>query len=290
MVSDAIWTDFNNDGKMDLIVVGEFMPICFFLNNGSTFEQLTEPSKNTSGWWNKIIEGDFDNDGDTDYIIGNYGVNSQLKTSVNFPVTIVAKDFDDNGTIDPILCTYSEGKSFPFFSKDDLQEHLPFIKNRLVKYEDYANSPLEKIFTPKELENALTLDAKNFASSYLENLGNQNFDLRPLPGNIQFSPTYAIKKGDFNKDGNLDVLLGGNFTANRVRFGEFDASRGICLLGNGKGDFRSLKISESGLNIKGEIRAIEAFNDLENNTYYIFALNNAAARVFKLNENLNPPK
>jgi len=205
-------------------------------------------------------------------------------------MTVFYGDFDNNGAIDPILCKYYDDKNYPFFSKDDLQSQLSNLKSAFVSYAAYANQTIYDILKKMDIKKIDTLQVKTLASSIVENLGNMTFQINPLPKEAQLAPVFGIKIKDINQDHFPDLILGGNLMGTRVKLGQLNASRGICLLGNGKGDFRSLNISESGLNIKGEIRAIEAFNDLENNTYYIFALNNAAARVFKLNENSNPPK
>ncbi|HET8736322.1 MAG TPA: VCBS repeat-containing protein [Pricia sp.] len=256
MVTDAIWTDFNGDKKDDLIVVGEFMGIRIFENSVGKLVELNSDVgiKASEGWWNTIEAGDFDNDGDMDYMLGNFGLNSQLKASPQEPVRIYAKDFDNNGSLDPILTSYVMGESYPVFSKDDLLGQLGILKNRYVNYSDYADQQITDIFTERELEDARILIAKNFASSYLENLGGGAFNLSPLPSRAQFAPVYAILVQDFNADGNLDALLAGNFYGTRVKYGRYDANKGELLLGDGHGGFNAVNQATSGLNINGEVR------------------------------------
>ncbi|MDG1028368.1 MAG: VCBS repeat-containing protein [Flavobacteriaceae bacterium] len=283
MVSDALWTDFNGDNLPDLMLVGEWMPLTLFINQNGNFENISERVgfKNSEGWWNAIEQGDFDHDGDMDYVAGNFGLNSQLKTSVKYPIGIYAKDYDNNGSVDPILSCYDEGKNYPVFSKDDIQQQLTILKNRFVKYNEYAGLTIDQVFTPKELEGAKVLYAKNFETSYIENLGNGQFKISALPKESQFSPIHGLSLGDFNQDGNLDVLLGGNFTASRVKFGHYDAIKGICFLGDGRGQFSYLDASESGLMVSGEVRDIQKITSPNGEKYFVFSRNNNTPKIYK---------
>ncbi|WP_207763820.1 VCBS repeat-containing protein [Flagellimonas pacifica] len=283
MVTDAIWTDFNGDSIKDLILVGEFMAIRFFVNNEGKLVESANPvvGENIKGWWNKIVEGDFDNDGDLDYILGNFGWNSQLKASVDEPVRMYAKDFDDNGAIDPILCSYLMGESYPVFSKDDLVGQLNGLKNKYVNYSDYANQKITDLFSADELEDAYTLEANNFATSYLENLGNGQFKIVSLPVQAQFSPIYAILVEDLNQDGNLDLILAGNFYGTRVKYGRYDANKGLVLLGNGKGEFESVENEISGLDIEGEVRDMQLINGKSEKPMLLFARNNKPVLLYR---------
>jgi hypothetical protein len=286
MVTDAIWTDFNSDGLQDLILVGEWMPITLFENkNGKLINSSEDKGLNDSeGWWNSIATADFDQDGDLDFIAGNFGLNSQLKTSVKHPVSIYAKDFDENGSVDPILCCYYGDKNYPAFSKDDIQQQLSMLKNRFVRYSEYADLTIDKIFTPEEFEGSKILLAKNFDTSYIENLGNNQFRITPLPIETQLAPIYGITTGDFNGDGNLDVVMGGNFTGSRVKYGHYDALKGVCLLGDGKGNFEFIDVDKSGLKVNGEIRDIDSFVNYKGEKTLLFSRNNDAPQLFKLNK------
>ena len=286
MVTDAIWTDFNSDGLPDLILVGEWMPITLFENKkGKLINSSEDKGLNDSeGWWNSIATADFDQDGDLDFIAGNFGLNSQLKTSVKHPVSIYAKDFDENGSVDPILCCYYGDMNYPAFSKDDIQQQLSMLKNRFVRYSEYADLTIDKIFTPEEFEGSKILLAKNFESSYIENLGNNQFRITPLPIETQLAPIYGITTGDFNGDGNLDVVMGGNFTGSRVKYGHYDALKGVCLFGDGKGNFEFIDVDKSGLKVNGEIRDIDSFVNYKGEKTLLFSRNNDAPQLFKLNK------
>nr|WP_299389329.1 VCBS repeat-containing protein [Allomuricauda sp.] len=283
MVSDALWTDFDGDDVKDLIVVGEFTPIRCFKNEGGKLVEETDKiiGKNSKGWWNRIVSGDFDNDGDTDYVLGNFGLNSQLKATLEEPVQMYAKDFDDNGAIDPVLCSYLMGESYPVFSKDDLVEQLNGLKPRYVNYSDYADQKITDLFTAAELEDAYVLEANNFATSYMQNLGNGTFQLSPLPVQAQFSPVYAIQAEDIDQDGNLDLILAGNFYGTRVKYGRYDANRGLLLMGDGKGGFTAVENTESGFNVDGEVRDMVQLNGPNNKSMLLFARNDKPVVIYQ---------
>jgi enediyne biosynthesis protein E4 len=278
MVTDAVWIDLNKDKSLDLVVVGEWMPIKVFMNqNGKLSDQseawIKEPS---GGFWNKLLAEDFDNDGDLDLVIGNHGLNSQIKATKNQPAEITFKDFDDNGTIDPIMSYYLNGKSYPFPSRDDLLEHLPMLKPKFTNYKSYADAQLSDLFSSSELSGSSTLKANNLQTVYLENTG-KSFKMKPLPIQVQFSPVYAITPADVNADGKKDIILGGNLSTTRIKFGKYDASLGTVLLGDGKGNFQSVPASKTGLNLKGDVR-----NMVMVGKKLVVGVNNEKVRVFGL--------
>ena len=285
MVKDALWTDFDNDNIDDLILVGEWMKIRTFKNvNGKLVEVYDDNGLNDSeGWWNSIEQGDFDKDGDMDYIIGNFGRNSQLKTSIAEPVGLYTKDFDNNGSLDPIMTSYNMGAEFPVFSKDDMVGQLSGLKGKYLNYSDYASAKITDVFSPEELKGATVLKAKNFNTSYMENLGDGKFKLVPLPVETQFSPIYGILKGDYNNDGNEDWVVGGNFFGTRVKFGRYDANKGLVLWGDGKGNFKPSTVMESGLNIDGEVRDITKITLADKSEVILFVRNNDGIAIYKIN-------
>ena len=287
MVTDAIWTDFNGDSKPDLIVVGEWMGIRAFKNEGNKLTEISDQAglKNSEGWWNTIASGDFDGDGDIDYVAGNLGLNAQIKGSDKEPASIYARDFDNNGSIDPVMCFFIQGISYPFYPKDDIQTQMPFIKKKFPTYESYANQTITGIFSQEELKGALVLKASKFESCYIENKGDGQFELIPLPREAQFSPVYSILTGDYNNDGNIDMILGGNFFGSRIQFGEYDAGKGLLLTGDGKGNFTVVENDVSGFYIEGEVRDIAEITLASEEKILIFALNNDSARLYRLNNN-----
>ncbi|MEX0289874.1 MAG: VCBS repeat-containing protein [Flavobacteriaceae bacterium] len=287
MVTDALWTDFDGDDQLDLILAGEWMNIKLFRNIGTKLLEITEDSgiSNSYGWWNALASGDFDNDGDLDYVLGNFGHNSQLKASPKEPLSLYVKDFDGNGSQDPILCSYVMGESFPVFSKDDLVGQLSGLKSRYVNYSDYAGQKITDIFGEEQLADARKLEASMLGSSYMENLGNGKFKISSLPEEAQFAPLYGMLVRDFNSDGNADVLAAGNFFGTRVKYGRYDASKGILLLGEGNGKFNVVNNADSGLQLNGEVRDIAPVSLGDGTEHLLFTQNNAALQVYQINSN-----
>ncbi len=287
MVTDALWSDFNGDSLPDLILIGEWMSIRLFQNTGDKFIEITgQPwMDHSNGWWNRIYAGDFDNDGDDDYVIGNLGLNSLYKASIDEPVKIYANDFDNNGSLDPILCTYNNGDLYPIYPRDDLMSQITDIANKYPDYKSYADQSITDMYSKTVLQEALVLLANNFSTSFLKNNGNNQFELSALPINAQFSPVYAINSGDYNKDGNPDLILSGNFFGFRIDHGRQDANKGLLLLGDGKGHFEEIPNIQSGLFINGEVKDIATVQLAPENSLLIFSINNDEIQLYKLNDN-----
>ncbi len=281
MLTDALWTDFNKDELPDMILAGEWMAVRLFMNTGTGFEELLgqEWMKNSEGWWNSIGSGDFDLDGDTDYVLGNTGRNFQIKPTPDEPATIYASDFDNDGSLDGVMCYYIKGVNAPLYSKLDLEAQLTIIGKKYPDHQSYAKQAITDIFPEEVLKNALILKVTNTSSSYLENLGNNQFRLSDLPVAAQLSPIYSIATGDYNGDGNPDLILAGNFKGSRLKFGHLDANRGVVLLGNGEGSFESLPAGESGLFL-GEVRDIAQLRLADGKEIMLFAHNNDSLQVY----------
>jgi len=289
MVTDACWVDFNGDGLSDLILVGEWMPVRLFQNTGSELLEITDQKwkDGSYGWWNRIESGDFDEDGDVDFILGNFGLNSEIKASVKEPVTIYVQDFDNNGELDAVMCQYINGKNYPIYSRDDLATQVEEINSKYPDYKSYADQTLSDIFSNETLREALVLKATNFSSSYLENKGNNQFELFKLPLQAQLSPVYGIQTGDFNEDGFLDVILAGNFFGLRIKFGRYDANKGLLLTGDGRGQFKEVPGVESGLEINGEVRDMAVIKMSSDKEILIFSRNNEKALLYDINKSNN---
>ena len=282
MVSAALWTDFDNDGWVDLIVAGEFMPITLFKNNHGVLEKVKEPANglaNTNGWWNSICAGDFDMDGDTDYLLGNLGLNSRYTASITAPLCVYAKDFDQNGEIDPILTRYIEGKRYISHSRDDLTKQINSFRNRFNNYHEYAEASFEDSFLKEELADAQVLKSEVFSHTYVENKGNGRFETRALPLETQISPIYGMLVDDYDKDGYLDVLVTGNSYSTEVSTGHYDAMGGLYLKGDGKGHFEVQKARESGFLRPGNARGLVKIY-IQNYTYILSVGNNSDLKTF----------
>ncbi|MDW3648082.1 MAG: VCBS repeat-containing protein [Bacteroidia bacterium] len=235
MVSQGLWTDVNQDGWIDLILVGEWMPLSILINQKGSFNDKTEIPQ-SSGWWNSISGADLDNDGDIDYILGNQGLNNKVQTSLEHPLLIYAEDFDENGSVDPIIAEYQEGDYYPVHLKMDLTRQLVELRKRYSKYQDFASARMEDIFPPEKLKESKTYKAETFESAILWN-HEGDFHLQSLPKEAQVSPIYNSFSWDIDQDGDLDIMLQGNRYGTEVFQGRQDASNGLVLFNEGNKEF-----------------------------------------------------
>lgn len=284
MVTAALWTDIDNDGWQDLIVTGEWMPIVIYKNNRgilirSTKNILLEQKR---GWWNCINAGDFDKDGDLDYIVGNLGVNNKFNVSLKTPLTVYAKDFDSNGYIESILTYYSNKKEYTVAGRDQIASVLPSIKKRFDNYSKFADAEFYQIFSPADLQNSAVKKVTTFESVYLENKGNGIFVSSALPIDAQFSTIQTTQISDFDKDGNLDILIAGNNYNPEFTIGQYDAFSGLILLGNGKGKFKKMLNKDCGFVYTGEARCTAMMN-IKSQKCLLTTINNKKLVVFKIN-------
>ena len=282
MITDAKWVDFDNDADYDLIIVGEWMGIKLFENDNLNFKEISKDVglKNTSGWWNRIASSDIDNDGDIDFIVGNHGLNSRFKASVEEPISCYINDFDNNGSIEQIISNYKQGISYPLVLRHDLIKQLPHLKKKYVNYSQYSGQTIHDLFTEKELEGSIVHEVTMLESILLINNGDASFKIKPLPKESQFAPIYAISASDFDKDGLVDLILGGNLHNVKPEIGRYDASYGQFLKGLGNGDFVICNMDESGLILNGEIRDFKLLNQKENNLLLV-ARNNSAMELYQ---------
>ncbi len=281
MVTDAAWIDMNGDKKPDLVIVGEWMPVMVFLNNNGKLENRTDNyfSKQYSGWWNRISTGDFNHDGKPDLIIGNQGLNTQCKASDKEPAEMFYKDFDDNGSVDPILCFYIQGKSYPYVTRDELLDQMSIMRTRFPDYKSYADATLKDIFTEEELKNVKHLSANYLQTAYFESGIDGKLYEKSLPIQAQFSPVYTITQLDYNKDGNEDLLLCGNINHARLRFGKCDANYGVLLQADSKGNFTYVNQQQSGFNLWGDVRSVLYINNT-----LLFGINQHTIKAYKANK------
>lgn len=285
MVTDAVWTDFNGDAALDLILVGEWMPVSFFANEKDSFKNVTPKTglKNTTGWWFSIEQGDYDNDGDMDYTIGNLGLNYKYQASIEEPFEVHADDFDDNGKKDIVLSYYNFGKLFPVRGRECSSQQIASITTKFENYASFASADLTDVYGEEELNNAeIHYQAKTFASSYIENLGNGKFKMKQLPNEAQFSSVNKILSKDFNGDGFIDLLVAGNLYSSEIETPRNDAGYGQFLKGNGKGSFDAISSSKTGLYIPGDVKDMETII-IGETQYIIVAKNNEAIQFVKTN-------
>jgi hypothetical protein len=257
-----------------------------FKNNRGKLENISASSglQNLNGMWASINAADVDGDGDIDFILGNCGYNNQFKASKEQPVSLYAADFDDNGTIDPIMCYYIQGVSYPVASRDELLDQIVPLKRKYIKYKDYADATINDIFSKDKVKQALRYNCDQLATGILYNEGNMKFSFSPLPLVAQFSRISAAVVQDFDKDGVNDILLSGNFYPYRTTAGRNDAGYGVLLKGKGNRIFENVEPAQSGLFINGDCRKLIAVKDATGETLIISAQNDDKIQVLKLNK------
>lgn len=281
MVSDGQWVDFDKDHKPDLVIAGEYMPVRIFHNNGKKLKEVTKEAglENTNGWWNRIIIADINNDGYDDIVAANHGQNSRFKASETKPVEMWVSDFGNNGTIEQIVTCYNGDSSYPMALRHDLVGVLPYLKKKYLKYEDYKNQTIKDVFTEEQLSKAVRLEAKEMRSSVILNNKNGTFSIKPLPKEAQLSQMYGIDVVDYDKDGNKDILIGGNFYESKPEAGIYDGTYGLLLKGDGRGGFRAIPPQQSGFNIKGAIRDVISVR-IGKKKVILWTVNNGPLRIF----------
>jgi len=285
MATSAIITDFNNDGWEDIIIVGEWMPIRAFQNTDGVFKEISEEfglTKDTTGWWWSINEGDFDGDGDMDYIVGNNGLNYKYKATEDETFDIYVNDFDHDNKKDIVLSYYNGGKQYPVRGRECSSQQNPNIKNKFKNYETFSNATLVDVYEKEALESATHYKVKSFASIYLENKAG-TFISHELPAEAQISSINKILVNDYDKDGALDVLIAGNLYSSEIETPRNDAGYGMFLKGNNDGTFKAIKPSESGFFTKGDVKDLEHIK-VDGKDFIIAAKNNDYLQFIEVKE------
>jgi len=271
MVTDAVWTDINKDSWMDLVLVGEWMPVTVFKNNRGNLVDITKELglENTNGWWTTLLPGDFDSDGDVDFLLGNSGLNTQLKATPDQPMIYYVQDINNDGKFDPLLTYFIQGESYPIASRDELLGQVNSLRKVYKSYDKYARATIDDVLKAGNISSTSVLEIEELRSSFLENAGDGTFQIKPLPDMMQLSMINSFLYDDFNGDGSMEVLATGNFYPYRVSLGKQDASMGTFAKFSGNtfriledntwlsGDIRDAKI----MNFKNAIRLIVSRND-----------------------------
>ncbi len=277
MVTDAAWVDLDKDRFPELVLVGDWMPVTILKNQqGKRFQQQDLGLDNLKGWWNCMSVADVDEDGDEDFVLGNWGLNHHFKANVQEPATLFVNDFDKNGSTEQIMTCFHEGRPCPAVLKADLQKQLPDIKEKFLKFSDYSTASMEDLFDSEQLETAKTWQVNNTQSAFLLNDGKGKFRLENLPLPAQSSPIFAIQCTDFDHDGHLDIFLAGNFYDVLPEIGRYDASYGTFLHGLGKGKYEMWNTLRSGLRIKGQVRKMRVMGSNK----LVLLKNNDAAELY----------
>ncbi len=285
MITDFQWTDFNKDGQMDLIVVGEWMPISFYQNEGGKFTNVTADYGfgDKTGWWYSLEVADIDGDGDEDLIAGNVGLNNKFNPSPKKPLHVYADDFDGTGSFDIVLSKDYKGKLVPVRGRECSSEQMPFVAEKFPTYNDFAHADLEEIYGEQKLENSLHLQVNDFRSMVFLNDGNQKYTAQALPNEAQVSPINGIVVADLNQDGNKDLVVAGNMYHAEVETPRYDAGNGLVLLGDGKGNFNPLNVRESGFFAPKDVKDLALIRlGAKKELGILVANNNGGMQLFRL--------
>ena len=282
MVTDARWMDYDQDGDPDLVLVGEWMKVCVFSNEGGFFTDISRQLglEETSGWWNCIRVDDIDRDGDLDLVGGNLGLNTMLKASRQEPVEMYVNDFDNNGSPEQVICAYHGGTSYPVASLDQMAGQITGLKKKYPNYSDFGGKTAQDIFGKEKLDQSIQKSAVLFESCIFLNNGDGKFEIQKLPAPAQFSPVRDILIHDFNADGISDLVLVGNNYSVRPSYGRYDASYGWCFLGEAGPGYKALMPVESGLRINGDARRIHPI-EVSGKQYLVALVNDGSLQVFQ---------
>jgi hypothetical protein len=264
MITDAQWADVNGDAVADLVIVGDWLPLSVFINRDGKLqnETLSYFDKSYSGWWNTLQVADVNKDGTLDILAGNMGTNTQFKVSDTEPVELFYDDFDQNGSVDPLLTYFIQGKSYPNLTRDELLGQLSKLRPKFNSYKSYADATLADILTEDEIKKSRKLRANTMETRLFLGTQQGKFEIAGLPIQAQYAPVNEIIIADFNQDGDTDVLLFGNNYYFKLRLGKFDANYGTLLLGDGKGHFEYVDQNRSGLDVRGAVKSAVRIDDL----------------------------
>ena len=282
MVTDSEFIDIDNDGKNELVVVGEWMPILVFKNLNNKFLNISDSLglSKTNGLYNEVHCLDINNDGFNDIIIGNYGLNSMFKASVDKPLTLYVNDFDKNGRTEQILGMYYDDNLYPIVQLKDLWMQLPYLKKEYLKFENYKNKKMNELLDKSAMKNTKILEVYNLASLILQNESGIKFQIDTLPFMAQISPIYSILSDDLNNDGYNDIILGGNLSEIKPEFGPSKASYSSLFIGNKDTKFEYITSNKSGIFIDGDLRDLVKMK-INKKDSYIFALNNSKIKILE---------
>ncbi|MBT8229884.1 MAG: VCBS repeat-containing protein, partial [Bacteroidia bacterium] len=285
MVTDVVSADLDGDKDLDLILVGEWMPITLLINNADGFikEEIDIDNKSSRSWWWRVEKGDFDNDGDIDFLLGNLGLNNKFKPSSKKPFQVFSDDFDSSGDQDVVLAKVIGDELFPVRGRECSSEEMPFISEKFQSFDAFAKATLNEILTDEKLDSSLHYMIYDFKSVYLENLGNLKFESHPLPYQVQLGPVKDFVVSDLNKDGKLDFIFAGNHYPVEVETVRYDGSKGGICLGDGQGNFEFQGPASTGLYINCDSRDMELI-DIKGEKYLLVSCNDDHVKTLRLND------
>jgi enediyne biosynthesis protein E4 len=290
MVTDALFTDFDKDKKTDLIICGEWMPIRFFKNSNNKFIEITKETglTNMNGLWRSLQQTDVDKDGDIDYIVGNIGLNNKFHITTSQPLYLYAKDIDKNDFADLVPAYHIKNNNekfqlFPSLDRNQLAEQVPIIKKKYLLHKDYCNLTMAQLKNDYGTNDWIEYKCETASSIWIENIGNGKFKTHTLPTQAQLAPINSIIAEDVDADGNIDLIIAGNEYQAALSIGRYDASYGLVLKGNGKGNFTPINIASSGLIIDGDIKDAKIIETKNKEKILLVAPNDDKLKIFKIN-------
>lgn len=259
MITDLEAGDLDGDGKQELVVGGEWIPLRVFAFDGKQLVEKTAAFglEKTNGLWKSIELKDIDGDGDLDMLAGNMGLNNRFRASAEYPITLVYSDFDGNTSLDPILSYYYQGKLYPFAGRDAIIGQIPRLKKKFTRYNPYAKATIQDIFTKEELSKSTSLYAYTLETTLFKN-ENKVMKPVPLPYQAQLSPMFDFIVEDFNGDGKLDILMAGNYSYSETETSEMDAGNGTLLLQQADGTFTFVDNRDHGFWAQHEVRELKS--------------------------------
>ena len=283
MVTDAVWSDYDMDNDLDLIIAGHWMPVRVFENRAGMFREVTENIglQNTNGFWNTLDIVDLNNDGYDEIVAGNLGENSFFKASIDKPVAMYVNDFDQNGDVEQIITTYRGDKAYPLAQKKELTAQLPYLSKKYLKYSDYKERTVEHIFSKEQLQSSLKYEVHTTSSSIFWNRNGQ-FEAERLPFEIQLAPVYAIWSGDIDQnEETIEIITAGNQYRAKPQTGIYAAGHGNLIQMQKDGTLKTMDPKISGLHIDGEVRDIKKIK-ISGSEYLVFARNNNTVRIYAI--------
>ncbi len=271
VVNDASWSDYNQDGKTDLFLAGDWMPVTILKNKGRKFENVTTKTSlaMATGFWKTICPVDIDNDGDLDYVVGNIGLNTRLQSNQEEPIRTYVADFDGHGTMDPLLTYYIQGKESLIHTRDVVLDQMISLKKKYLSYKEFSKASIEDVVGSEAHANSIVFTASELRSAIIINLGGDQFLMKWLPLEAQLFPVRSVITKDINADGRTDVILAGNGQDAHFSYGKDLAGQGLVLLSEADGDFAVVKSNISGLTLGGVITAMELIKQSNDNMILI---------------------
>ena len=282
MITDAEWTDIDNDGKAELIVTGDWMATAIYKFKNGELTKINSNLDEYSGAWNSMHVADLNNDSLPDLILGNRGTNSFYNASKENPVKVYINDFDNNGTIEQIFTQRIEDKDVPIHLRRELSGQISSVKKQNLKFSEYATKSIDQLFSKEVLDKALVKEIRSFKSIIAINKGNGNFDIKEMPAKAQFSSIHAIESLDVNNDGNLDIIIAGNDYDLKPQFSRLDANFGLVLINEGNGHFKVETSEKTGLFFKGQVRDLKILQSRNGKKYLLVGINNEKPKLYNL--------